>query len=327
MPPTDDSEGERRQTGSIQSPYVGRRGLKDANAAKRHTLDVAPDSSLLPSSRDRRFSTFATGDGKMEKKPRKQSASAEALAAIFGGAPQDFQVSSKTSSRGRHNSTVGIGGKASSPSSRVRRASTISLGAFNNNRSSPMHIMTDSSDLQDIDGDDEGQSQVKHKSKEKVFESIPGDAVVHERRGSADWSKNTRLERDHSPAEGREEGAADSSEEEEEEEAKSSDEEDEGTPGRGRRRNRAVARSDASEKTAEESEDDQYASLYGQNETSKRAKSALAAAEEERGLKFCSWFMRSELIICYDRYGPVNGQVVSTSDFSHWPRRRKARVQ
>jgi hypothetical protein len=219
------------------------------------------------------------------KKSRKQSASAEAMAAIFGGAPKDFQVSSKTRGIGRHNSTVGIAGNSRSPSSRLNRSSSPGLGLLNNNRSSPMHIMTDSNDFNDVDTADERPSKNINKSKGMISDSVPNDTVEHGRHGSADSGNDVRLKKDRPIGESTDDGAIESSEDEEE--AKSSDEEEETTSDgkRGRGRSRAEAGSDASHRESDESDDDPYGSVYGQNKSTKQAKSALAAAEEESMLE------------------------------------------
>lgn len=144
-----------------------------------------------------------------------------------------------------------------------------------------MHIMTDSSDFNDGDSAEESVSNLILKSKESGPDSVPQDTVEDGRRGSADSSNDVRLEKDKPTGEDADEGAIESSEDEEE--AKSSDEE-ESTPDRkrGRGRNRVGKGSDTSNIDSEESDDDPYASLYGQNKSTSQAKSALAAAEEDR---------------------------------------------
>jgi hypothetical protein len=145
-----------------------------------------------------------------------------------------------------------------------------------------MHIMTDSSDFNDVDDADEGPSNPNLKPKETGTSLVQKDDVGHDRHGSADSINSIRLEKDQPTGEGENEGAIESSEDEED--AKSSDEEDEPTSDRkrGRGRSRAEKASGASRVDLDESEDDPYASLYGQNKSTSQAKSVLAAAEEER---------------------------------------------
>ncbi|ERF70513.1 hypothetical protein EPUS_07370 [Endocarpon pusillum Z07020] len=281
-------EDERRETADTDSSSASRRGLKDSFLAVRNMLDIPSNTSTPSSSRERRSSPFAAGNGDaaqstLGNKATKQSASAEAMAAIFGGAPKDFQISSKTRGSGRHNSTVGIGAKSRSPSSRLHRSSSPGIGLLNNNRSSPMHIMTDSSDFNDIDSATEKASDSNLKPKGKGPDFVSKDNAENGRRGSADSSNDIRLEEDRPGGEGADERAIESSDDEEE--VKSSEEdEDESTPNRkrGRGRKRIDKGSDVSNVDSDESEDDPYASLYGQNESTSQAKSALAAAEEER---------------------------------------------
>jgi hypothetical protein len=151
------------------------------------------------------------------------------------------------------------------------------MGLLNNNRTSPMHIMTDSSDFNDNDSIDDRPGNLRLKSK-----GTGRDIPEHGRQGSGESSNDGRLEKDRDTGDGADEGAIESSEEEEE--AHSSDEEEESTPNRarGRGRDRADKSSEASGKESEDSDDDAYASVYGQTESTRQAKSALAAAEEER---------------------------------------------
>jgi hypothetical protein len=286
-------DDECREAVDGESPSTGKRSLMDRVSTARNMLDIPSNNSSKSASRERRASAFTAGhtdvaQSPMRKNTRKQSASAEAMAAIFGGAAKDFQVSSKIRGSGRHNSTVGIGGKSRSPSSRLHRSSSPGIGLLNNNRTSPMHIMTDSSDFNDVDDADEGPSNPNLKAKETGTSLVHKDDVGHDRHGSADSINNIRLEKDQPTGEGENEGAIESSEDEED--AKSSDEEDEPTSDRkrGRGRSRAEKASDASHVDSEESEDDPYASLYGQNKSTSQAKSVLAAAEEERRFNWMS---------------------------------------
>ncbi len=302
-------EDERRETEDNDSPSASRRGLMDSFSAVRNMLDIPSNTSNPSSSRERRSSPFAprntdAAQSTLGNKTRKQSASAEAMAAIFGGAPKDFQISSKTRNSGRHNSIVSIGAKSRSPSSRLHRSSSPGMGLFNNNKSSPMHIMTDSSDFNDIDSSTEKISDSNLKSGGKGPDLISKDTAENGRRGSADSSNNIRVEKDNLNGEDADEGAIESSEDEEE--AKSSEEDDdESTPDRkrGRGRSRIGKESDISNVDSDESEDDPYASLYGQNKSTSQAKSALAAAEEERmfsyGFEICSQ------LNLFSRHGPI----------------------
>ncbi len=149
-----------------------------------------------------------------------------------------------------------------------------------------MHIMTDSSDLNDVDSADERPPNPSVKSKAQRSHCVPKDAPDRARSGSVDSSNDVRLEEDQPTGEGADEGAIESSEDEDEEDGKSSDDEDESTPDRkrGRGRSRADKESNAAGEDSEESEDDPYAALYGQNKSTRQAKSALAAAEDEREL-------------------------------------------
>ena len=322
-------EDERRETADTDSPSASRRGLKDSFLTVRNMLDIPSNTSTPSSSRERRSSPFAPGNGDaaqstLGNKTRKQSASAEAMAAIFGGAPKDFQISSKTRGSGRHNSTVGIGAKSRSPSSRLHRSSSPGMGLLNNNRSSPMHIMTDSSDFNDIDSATEKISDSNLKSKRKGPGVVFKDNAENGRRGSADSSNDIRLEEDKPGGEDADEGAIESSDDEEE--AKSSEEdEDESTSDRkrGRGRNRIDKESDVSNVDSDESGDDPYASLYGQNESTSQAKSTLAAAEEERMFSYCSGIC-SQLNI-FSRHGPIQSQIeaVRACHLSNWSWRRK----
>src|SRR5213080_2053039 len=93
-------EEERRETADMDSPPSGKRGLMDTVSAVRNMLDVSSKDYNRASSQDRRSSPFRAGGLEVAqptstKKTRKQSASAEAMAAIFGGTPKDFQVSSR----------------------------------------------------------------------------------------------------------------------------------------------------------------------------------------------------------------------------------------
>lgn len=279
-------EEERREAADGESPLPGKSGLMDRDSAARHMLEIPPNTSARSSSRESKSSLFTAGNrdttqSGLGKETRKQSASAEAMAAIFGGAPKDFQVSSRRRGTGRHNSTAEIGGMSRSPSSRLHRSSSPGLSLISNNRSSPMHIMTDPSDFNDSDSPDERPSSPKLEPKRIRSNSEPGDAPSHIRRGSSDSSNDIRLEKDQPPGGGTDEGAIESSEDDED--AKSSDEEEESTSERkrGRGRSRAKKGPDTSYDELEGSEDDPYASLYGQNKSTRQAKSALAAAEEE----------------------------------------------
>jgi hypothetical protein len=284
-------EDECREAANVDSSSSGRRSLMDHVSAVRNMLDIPSNTSTPSSSRDRRTSTYPGGNTDVTnsvsgKKTRKQSASAEAMAAIFGGAPKDFQVSSKARGSSRHNSIVGIGGTSRSPSSRLHRSSSPGLGLLNNNRSSPMHIMTDTSDFNDGDSAEKRISNASLKSKEKSPDLAPHNNTEDGRRGSPDSSNDVRLEKDKPTGEDADEEAIESSDDEE---AKSSDEEEEeeeeeSTPDRkrGRGRNRVGKGSDNSNRDSEDSDEDPYASLYGQNKSTNQAKSALAAAEEDR---------------------------------------------
>jgi hypothetical protein len=279
-------EDERRETADMDSPPAGKRGLMDSVSAVRNMLDISSKDAGRASSQDRRSGPFTAGtldvlQSPSGKKIRKQSASAEAMAAIFGGTPKDFQVSSRARGSGRHNSTAGIGAQSRSPSSRVHRSSSPGLGLLNNNRSSPMHIMTDSSDFNEADATNTPPT-LHLKSKGSVSDSLIKHSGQRGRQGSVDSSNDVRLEKDQHQGENADEGAIESSEDEEE--AKSSDEDEESTPDRkrGRGRSRLEKESDVSQADSEESEDDPYASLYGQNKSSRQAKSLLAAAEEDR---------------------------------------------
>ena len=145
-----------------------------------------------------------------------------------------------------------------------------------------MHIMTDTSDFMDIAGAETRPFDPDLTAKGKDSDIISKDAGGTGRRGSAGSSNDIRLEKDKPTGEDADEGAIESSEDEEE--AKSSDEEEESAQDqkRGRGRSRVDKGSDASIGDSEESDDDPYASLYGQNKSTKQAKSALATAEEER---------------------------------------------
>jgi len=285
-------EEERREAANLDSPSSSRRSLMDHVSAVRNMLDIS-NTSTPSSSRERRTSTFPGGNTDVTnsisgKKTRKQSASAEAMAAIFGGAPKDFQVSSKTRGSSRHNSVVGIGRTSRSPSSRLHRSSSPGLGLLNNNRNSPMHIMTDTSDFNEGDSAEERPSKANVKLNERSPDLVPEDTTDDGRRGSPDSSNDVRLEKDKPAGEDADEEAIESSDDEE---AKSSDDEDEdedeevdSTPDRkrGRGRNRVGKGSDISNRDSEDSDEDPYASLYGQNKSTSQAKSALAAAEEDR---------------------------------------------
>jgi hypothetical protein len=284
-------EEERREAANLDSPSSGRRSLMDHVSAVRNMLDIPSNTSTPSSSRDRRTNTIPGGNTDVTnsisgKRIRKQSASAEAMAAIFGGAPKDFQVSSKTRGSSRHNSIVGIGGTSRSPSSRLHRSSSPGLGLLNNNRNSPMHIMTDTSDFNDGDRAEERSAKANVKSNERSPELVPEDTTEDGRRGSPDSGNDVRLEKDKPAGEDADEEAIESSDDEE---AKSSDEEEEeeeeeSTPDqkRGRGRNRVGKGSDNSNRDSEDSDEDPYASLYGQNKSTSQAKSLLAAAEEDR---------------------------------------------
>lgn len=189
-----------------------------------------------------------------------------------------------------------------------------------------MHIMTDSSDFNDIDSATEKISDSNLKSREKGSDVVSKDTAENGRRGSAGSSNDIRLEKDKPTGEDADEGAIESSDDEEE--AKSSEEdEDEDEPNadrkRGRGRNRVDKESNISNVDSDESEDDPYASLYGQNKSTSQAKSALAAAEEERMFSCCSDIC-SQLNL-FSRYGPIQSQieVVRACHFSNWSWRRK----
>jgi hypothetical protein len=158
------------------------------------------------------------------------------------------------------------------------------MGLLNNNRNSPMHIMTDSSDFNDPDDADEKPSSVTLSSKVTISDPNSKDIAEHGRHDEADSGNDLRLEKDQPGRGDGDEGAIESSEDEEE--TKSSDEDEEANPDRkrGRRRMRAEKELDKSRVDSEESDHDPYASLYGQNKSTRQAKSALAAAEEDRKL-------------------------------------------
>ena len=146
-----------------------------------------------------------------------------------------------------------------------------------------MHIMTDSSDFNDLDDAMEKRSSPFLKSKMTISHSASKDVAEQEGgQGDADSGDDVRLEKDKPGREGADEGAIESSEDEDE--AKSSDEDEESTPDRkrGRRRSRVHKASDTSRADSEASDDDPYASQYGQNKSTRKAKNALAAAEEDR---------------------------------------------
>jgi hypothetical protein len=287
-------EEERREAANVDSPSSGRRSLMDHVSAVRNMLDIPSNTSTPSSSRERRTSTFPGGNTDVTKsisgkKTRKQSASAEAMAAIFGGAPKDFQVSSKARGSSRHNSIVGIGGTSRSPSSRLHRSSSPGLGLLNNNRNSPMHIMTDTSDFNDGDSAEERPTKANVKLTERSPDLVPEGSTEDGRRGSPDSSNDVRLEKDKPAGEDADEEAIESSDDEEakssdEEEDDEDEEEEESTPDRkrGRGRNRVGKVSDNSNRDSDDSDEDPYASLYGQNKSTSQAKSALAAAEEDR---------------------------------------------
>lgn len=147
-----------------------------------------------------------------------------------------------------------------------------------------MHIMTDSSDFDNYDGANERAYHAKDKSDRKASsDSAPKDSAERVRESSADSGNGVRLEKDRQIGDGEDERVIESSEDEDE--AKSSDDEDESNPGlrkRGRGRSRHGASFETSGGESDESEEDPYASLYGQNKSTRQAKNALAAAEEER---------------------------------------------
>lgn len=318
-------EDERRETAESESHSVGRRGLSDQRAPARNALDV-PSTPGQQTSKERWSNPFAAGNANSAQsglggKMRKQSASAEAMAAIFGGAPKDFKVSSRTRGSGRHNSTAGIGNQSRSPSTRIHRASSPGMGLLINNRSSPMHIMTDSS-FNDYDDDDDDYGHDKSSSSNLASKAMSSYSATknigeQDRHDDADSGNDSRLEKDHAGGEDADEGAIESSEDEDE--AKSSEEDEEATPDRkrGRRRSRAEKESDTSRIDSEESDDDPYASLYGQNKSTRQAKSALAAAEDDRESVEP---LPTLLIADTNRHGSVEGkdEVVRALNFHHW---------
>ena len=142
--------------------------------------------------------------------------------------------------------------------------------------------MTDSS-FNDHDNDGYDKSSSPNLHSKAMVSSTPAKNIGEQgRRDDEDSGNDSRLEKDRAGREDADEGAIESSEDEEE--AKSSEEDEETTPDRkrGRRRRRAEKESDTSRIDSEESDDDPYASLYGQNKSTRQAKSVLAAAEEDR---------------------------------------------
>jgi hypothetical protein len=216
----------------------------------------------------------------LETRARHQSASADAMAAIFGGTPQDFQVPPKKRDRSRHNSMAGMSTKSRSPSMRLGRAPSPGLSLLNNNKSSPMHIMTDSSDFDVMDGANEREYRTKP-STTKPPDSAKQDSKERDPDRDVEWSNGVRLEKDREAGSAEDEEALESSDDDE---ARSSDDEDgsRAERKRGRRRKRDGASANILAGESEDSEDDPYSTIYGQNQSTRKAKHGLAAAEEER---------------------------------------------
>lgn len=147
-----------------------------------------------------------------------------------------------------------------------------------------MHIMTDTSDFCDIDNAAGKSPDIGIKPNDSVSDLAPQPSARQTKDESVESVNIVRLEKDRPTLDGADEEAIETSEDEEER-AKSSDEEDgvitDRKRGRGRSRTENVTNN--LQVDSEESDDDHpYASLYGENKSTRRAKSVLAAAEENR---------------------------------------------
>src|SRR5277367_5750318 len=181
---------------------------------------------------------------------------------------------------GRHNSTVGIGGKSRSPSSRLppRSESPAALNLSVTGPTMPPNAyVTDSGKVVDMDKAYRMLSNRSHGSS-----SFSTD-------NSSEFAEGGRVHED--PIEGEvDEAAVDSSEEDDDDGELSTDEDDMSPQTiRGRRRSRRKKGSTGSEGDLEESETGSGSTLgMGQAQGPRQVKSLMAAAEDERKSALCA---------------------------------------
>jgi hypothetical protein len=241
-------------------PRISDDGNKDP--LQKHQFDMMPSipSQALPK-------RAAQGGKKtMDSQPPK------AMAAAISGDLSTLPVFGR-GREGRHNSTVGIGGKSRSPSSRLaprsESPSALSLNALGSTMPSNAYV-TNSGKVVDMD-----KAYRKLSNKFHGSNSISADS-------SADFTEGGRVHED--PVEGEDnETAMESSEEEGEGEISTDDDEVSPDSARGRRRSRRKKGSTGSEVDIDESEGGSSSTLgMGQAQGPRQIKSLMAAAEDER---------------------------------------------
>ena len=261
------SRGQRRSSiDAIPTPTQGLPRISDdgrQDPLQKHQFD------MLPSIASQALPKRAAQGGKKPADNQSPKAMAAAISGDLSALPGFGRAR-----EGRHNSTVGIGGKSRSPSSRLAPRSE-SPGALNliapgSARPSNAYV-TNSGKVVDMD-----KAYRKLSNRSQGSNSFSTD-------NSADFAGGGRVHED--PVEGEDnEGAVES---EDEAEGELSTDEDEMSPesARGRRRSRRKKGSTGSEMDTEETEGASGSTLgMGQVQGPRQIKSLMAAAEDERKL-------------------------------------------
>jgi hypothetical protein len=263
------SQDQRRSSAdAVTSPSQGLPRIDDGD--KKDPLQKH-QFGMLPSITSHALPKRAAQGGKktVEAQPPK------AMAAVISGDLSTLPGFSRAR-EGRHNSTVGIGGKSRSPSSRLPPRSesptALSLNVPGSTMPSNAYV-TDSGKVVDMD-----------KAYRKLSDRSHGGSSFSTD-NSADFAEGGRVHED--PIE--DDAAVDSSEEDDDGEL--STDEDDMLPeaARGRRRSRRKKGSTGSEGDLDESETGSGSTLgMGQAQGPRQVKSLMAAAEDERKSALCT---------------------------------------
>jgi len=243
-------------------PRISDDGKKDP--LQKHQFD------MLPSIASQALPKRAAQGGKKTTDSQPPKAMAAAISGDLSSLPAFGRVR-----EGRHNSTVGIGGKSRSPSSRLaprsESPSALNLNMAGSTMPSNAYV-TDSGKVVDMDKAYRKLSNRSHGSS-----SFSTD-------NSAEFAEGGRVHKD--PVEGEDnEAAVESSEEEEDDDGELSTDEEEVSPdsARGRRRSRRKKGSTGSEVDIDEREGGSSSTLgMGNVQGPRQIKSLMAAAEDER---------------------------------------------
>jgi hypothetical protein len=262
------SQDQRRSSvDGIPNPPQGLPRISDdskKDPLQKHQFD------MLPSIASQALPKRAAQGGKKTTDSQAPKAMAAAISGDLSSLPAFGRVR-----EGRHNSTVGIGGKSRSPSSRLaprsESPSALNLNMAGSTMPSNAYV-TDSGKVVDMDKAYRKLSNRSHGSS-----SFSTD-------NSAEFAEGGRVHKD--PVEGEDnEAAVESSEEDDDDDGELSTDEEEVSPdsARGRRRSRRKKGSTGSEVDIDEREGGSSSTLgMGKVQGPRQIKRLMAAAEDER---------------------------------------------